>query len=203
MRVYLVLTLILLLCLIGACGDDSSPNTPSETLETYTAAVKKKDVKMIKFLLSKASLKIHSEQAKAQDESLEEIILRETLFSVDQKIKFKRNEKIEGDSATIEVKNSFDGWDLIYFVKEDGIWKIDKKGFSDNTIDQNDADNQKLDDEMNRDRELKDKEVEDSDMNDESQTPSPNNEPSPTNSPSDLKDQDDRVNPVPDGNDMS
>jgi len=206
MRVYLVFTIILLLCLVGACGGDSSGNTPSETLKAYTVAVKKKDVKMIKLLLSKASLKIHREQAKAQNVSIDEIILRETLFPVDQKIKFKRNEKIEGDSATIEVKNSFDGWDMIYFVQEDGIWKIDKKGFSDNTINQNDTDVQKMNEEQDRIREQEEKEAEkakDPTTNDKTKNPDPKEKTNPADSPSDLKNQDDRDKPVPDENDVS
>jgi len=138
---------------LGACGGESSPTTPSETLKVYTSAVKKKDAKMLKLLLSKASLEIHREQAKAQNVSIDEIILRETLFPVDQKFLFKRNEKIEGDSATIEVKNSFDAWEMIYFVKEVGIWKIDKKGFSDEIIDQNEAAEKELEEQINKDRE--------------------------------------------------
>lgn len=165
MRVYLKILTVLLVCLVFACGGDSTPITPFETLRAYASAVKKKDTKMMKFLLSKASLKIHSDQAKAQNTTVDEIILQETLFSVDQRIKHKRNEKIEGDTATIEVKNSFGGWDLIYFVKEDGIWKIDKKGFSDNTIEQNDADNQKLDDLINQGKKDSENNLENSNTN--------------------------------------
>jgi hypothetical protein len=36
-----------------------------------------------------------------------------------------RNEKISGDSATMELKNEdANRWDTMYFVKEDGAWKI-------------------------------------------------------------------------------
>ena len=36
-----------------------------------------------------------------------------------------RNEKIDGDKATLEIKNDKKGtWDTIKFVKEDEQWKI-------------------------------------------------------------------------------
>ena len=35
-----------------------------------------------------------------------------------------RNEKIEGDRATLEVKNIEGGWNTVPFVKEDGQWKV-------------------------------------------------------------------------------
>jgi hypothetical protein len=36
-----------------------------------------------------------------------------------------RNEKISGDSATLELHNEdANRWDTMYFVKEDGAWKI-------------------------------------------------------------------------------
>ena len=36
-----------------------------------------------------------------------------------------RNEQIDGDAATLEIKNPVTGgWDKIPFVKEEGRWKI-------------------------------------------------------------------------------
>jgi hypothetical protein len=36
-----------------------------------------------------------------------------------------RNEKIEGDKATLEIKDDkMDKWDTVPFVREDGQWKI-------------------------------------------------------------------------------
>ena len=41
------------------------------------------------------------------------------------KIPETRNEKITGDNATIELHNEdANRWDMMYFVKEDGVWKI-------------------------------------------------------------------------------
>jgi hypothetical protein len=59
------------------------------------------------------------------------IVKRETLFSESQNTLYFRNEKIEGDKATLEVKNSFGSWETVPFVREDNRWKIDKKGYAD------------------------------------------------------------------------
>ncbi len=148
-----VIALILLAIFALNCGGNSNPATPVETLKAYTAAVKLKDVKMMKMLLSEASLKLHAEQAKAQNVSIDEIIQRETLFSEAQRVFDYRNEKIEGDKATVEVKNEMGGWDIVHFVKESELWKIDKKGFSDEIINQNEEAEKKLDEQIESERE--------------------------------------------------
>ena len=35
-----------------------------------------------------------------------------------------RNEKITGDTATVELKSQGDKWETMPFVKEDGQWKL-------------------------------------------------------------------------------
>ena len=85
----------------------------------------------MKALLSEGSIKMHENEAKAQNVSLDEIILRETLFTSDQKTLKIRNEKIDGDNATIEVETAPDLFDRVPFVKENGIWKIAKDKFAD------------------------------------------------------------------------
>lgn len=137
---------------ISACGK-SGAATPIETLTAYTIAVSKQDTAMMKRLLSKASLKIHEEEAKAQNVSVDEIIKRDTLFPAEQRVFDYRNEKVEGDIATVEVENDFGGWDVISLVKEDGMWKIDKKGTSDQILNQVEEDQKKLNESMNQIRE--------------------------------------------------
>ena len=36
-----------------------------------------------------------------------------------------RNEKVDGDKATIEIQNTFGSWETVHFVREDGVWKLD------------------------------------------------------------------------------
>ncbi len=173
---YKISLLVLLACLAVSCGNEN-PATPVETLKAYTIAVKKQDTKMMKLLLSEASIKLHQEQAKAQGVSVDEIIQQETLFPATQRVFDYRNEKIEGNSATVEVKNDIGNWDTVFLVREGGIWKIDKKRFSDQIIDQNEDAERKLDDEFEKDRQ------EPIDGEDTEVTPTPENPeeiPSPT-----------------------
>jgi uncharacterized lipoprotein len=118
----------------AACGGESKPATPLETFKTYTKAIKAKDTTTMKLLLSSATMKMHEQEAKAQGVPVDDIVKRETLFTQDQRTVEFRNEKIDGDKATLEVKNSAGNWETVPFVFEDEQWKIDKKGFMDDLI---------------------------------------------------------------------
>ena len=126
-----------------ACGGNSQPASPVETMKTYTKAVKAKDAGTMKLLLSADTLKMLEQEAKSQSVPLDEIVKRETLFPESQKVFEFRNEKIEGSKATLEVKNSYGQWETWPFVMEDSQWKIDKKGYADRLMQdieqQNDA----------------------------------------------------------------
>jgi len=117
--------------LSAACGAAAEPKSPVETMKTYTKAVKAKDTTTMKLLLSADTIKMLDQEAKSQNVVLDEIVKRETLFPESQKVFEFRNEKIEGEKATIEVKNSFGQWETWPFVFEDSQWKIDKKGYAD------------------------------------------------------------------------
>lgn len=152
MRLYQIF-LIFILAFGGlACASEQKTQTPFETLQTYTQAIKKKDVAKMKALLSKGSIKMTEDQAKAQNVPVDEIILRETLFSPDQKTLKFRNEKIEGDNATIEVENPFGSFDRIPFIKEDGIWKIAKEKLAEEILKQAEEADKRQQEEMNREK---------------------------------------------------
>ena len=136
--------------LLAACSSSQKPSTPLDTLQAYVVAIKKKDTTTMKVLLSDATIKMHQQSAKEQGVTLDEIVERETLFSPGQKTAEYRNEIVEGDKATIEMKNSYGIWDKISFVKEDGAWKIDKQAFVNPILQQNEMDNQKLDEMINQ-----------------------------------------------------
>jgi hypothetical protein len=140
-----VFTFIFTLALfLIACGEQK-PSTPLETFKAYTKAIKQKDTTTMKLLLSDASIKMHRQEAKAQNLNLDDIIKRQTLFSESQKSVEHRNEKIEGDRASLEVKNSFGVWETVPFVKEENVWKIDKQGFANQMMQEVEQNNQKLD----------------------------------------------------------
>jgi hypothetical protein len=112
--------------------------------------------------------------------------MRDTLFPPDQRVFDYRNEKIEGDKASVEVKNNFGSWDMILLVREEGLWKIDKKATSDQMIQQVETST----DDFEEEQEKKRKEIEDSMNNSDSPNPdaslsvSPENPANPTESPS-------------------
>ncbi len=99
----------------------------------------------MKLLLSDASIKMAEQEAKAQNVTLDEIIKRETLFSETQRSVEFRNEKVDGDRATIEMKDSFDTWITVPFVREEGVWKVDKQGFANQIMQQNEQKQKELD----------------------------------------------------------
>ena len=141
----LLFTLILILIPAAACNSSKRAATPVETLKAYSIALKGKDTTMMKLLLSQETLKLHQEEAKARGGTLDEIVSQQSLFPADQKFFNYRNEKIEGDKATVEVENAFGEWDRVYLVKEDGAWKIDQKSTADQMIQSVEERNKKLD----------------------------------------------------------
>jgi hypothetical protein len=154
MRFYYKFTvLILIAAVFSACS--SAPKktlTPLETLKAYGSAYKKKDITAMKLLLSQESLKMHEQEAKAQNVTVDDIVKRETLFSENQTSADFRNQKIEDEKATVEMKDSTGIWNTVQFVKEDGVWKIDRKGFA-NKIEQDaQQSDQKLDEIINQGR---------------------------------------------------
>lgn len=139
--------------LSSACGGgEAKPSSPKETFVTYTKAIKNKDTTAMKLLLSAETLKMHELEAQAQGTTVDEIVKRETLFTESQtKVKFK-DEKINGNTATLQVENSYGTWETVPFVLENGEWKIDKKGFAQRMMEEADKSNQELDALINQGR---------------------------------------------------
>lgn len=154
MRFYSKFLVFILVAGTGfACSSTPTKTpTPLETLKAYGSAYKKKDITAMKLLLSQESLKMHEQEAKAQNVTVDDIVKRETLFSENQKSAEFRNEKIEDNKATIEMKDSMGIWNTIHFVKEDGVWKIDRKGFADQIQQDVQQSDRKLDDVINQGR---------------------------------------------------
>jgi len=128
-----------------ACAPDQKAATPLETFKTYTKAQKKKDTTTMKLLLTSETLKAHEQEAKAMGTTVDDIIKRESIVGESQTAVEFRNEKIDGERATLEVKNSFGSWEKIFFLLEGGEWKIDKKGSADNLMREIEEENRKAD----------------------------------------------------------
>jgi hypothetical protein len=134
--------------LLASCGD-RQPATPVETFQTYVKASKKKDFKTMKLLLSNATIKMHEQEAKSQNTTVDEIIKRETLLAEGQKGVDYKDEKIDGDKATLQFKNSFGTWETMPFTREDGVWKIDKQGYAQQMMQDVEDSDKKLDEIIN------------------------------------------------------
>lgn len=99
-------------------------DSPTATLNTFIEAIKKKDGDTIKKCLSQSSLTALEKSAKEANMTVDQMIIEGDDMSKEKTPAF-RNEKIEGDTATLEVEDEKNKkWDTIPFVKEDGNWKI-------------------------------------------------------------------------------
>lgn len=145
MRILLTSLILTILGTALACFSERIPATPVETFKTYTKALKKKDTTTMKLLLSSETLKAHEQEAKAIGTTVDDIVKRESLIGESQTAVEFRNEKIDGERATLEVKNSSDRWETIFFLNESGEWKIDKKGSADNLLREIEEENRKAD----------------------------------------------------------
>jgi hypothetical protein len=152
MRIYSKLIILFSVFIFLACAGEEKPSTPLETLKAYTAAIKKKDLTTMKLLLSADSIKMAEREAKSQNVTLDEIVKRETLFSENQSTVEFRNEKIDGERATIEMKDSFDSWSVVPFVREEGVWKIDKQGVANQMMQEIEQRNKEFEDNINQSR---------------------------------------------------
>ena len=152
MRNYLILGILSLLAFGQGCSGDEKPATPLETFKTYTKAIKKKDITTMKLLLSRETLKMHEDEARSQGVTVDDIVKRETLFTENQSTLEYRNEKIDGEKATLEIKDSMGYWQTVHFVREDGEWKIDKKSTADQLMQEIEEENRKADEELNSNR---------------------------------------------------
>lgn len=142
-----ILVLALAVALFG-CGAQK-PATPLETFKTYVKAYKQKDMATMKLLLSDATLKMHEREAKAQGTTVDDVLKRETMIGEGQRAVEYRDENIEGDRATLQIKNVFGSWETLPFIREDGVWKIDKQGYANQMIQEIEENNKKLDDVIN------------------------------------------------------
>lgn len=112
----------------------SSTSTSSTALDSPTAAykaayeaAKKKDVAGVKATLSKAAMTEFEKLAQAENKSVDEVI-KEGMDDPEEALPNTievRNEKIDGDKATLECKDAKGAWEKVSFVKEGGSWKLD------------------------------------------------------------------------------
>lgn len=129
MKIYRIIAFAFLALSFFGCGNSDpvvvTPQvvSPTDTLKNFIEASKKKDVEAIKKSLSKGSLALAEKSAQSQGIAIDELFRRDNA-QMPSEVPEIRNEKVEGDTATVEVKDLTSGYDTIPFVKEDGAWKI-------------------------------------------------------------------------------
>lgn len=123
MKIYQLIIIALGGLFICGCGANQTAN-PTDTIRTYGEATIAKDTQKIQSTFSKGTLELMQQNAQTQNTTVDELLSRDTGKPVTE-IPEMRNEQIEGDTATVEVKNDVTGdFDKIPLVKEDGKWKI-------------------------------------------------------------------------------
>jgi len=112
------------LFVFGCNGAVQQTQSPTETLKTFLEASKKKDVEVVKKTLSKGTMSLIEESAKARGTTIDELLKKDSGVPLNELPEI-RGETIEGETASVEVKNMVTGdFDRIPFVKEEGNWKI-------------------------------------------------------------------------------
>ena len=126
MKLYKTFLVALCAFAFAACSSLNSTPSPTEVFKAQNEAHKKKDAATMKQNLSKGSLEMMETGAKLQNKTVDEALVADSALTANQPDVFEtRNEKITGDTATLEVKNPQDDqWTTMPFVKEDGRWKI-------------------------------------------------------------------------------
>ncbi len=126
MKNYKIIITVLSTLFIINCSSAPAPQPggPTEILNTFVEASKTKDIEAMKRALSKGTMSLIEQSAQKKNTSVDELLKNEQGTLV-RELPETRNEKIEGDMATLEVKNVETGeFDEIPFVKEGGAWRL-------------------------------------------------------------------------------
>jgi hypothetical protein len=99
-------------------------STPTAAFKTLYEAAKANDIEGMKRSMSKKTLELIEKGAAKEKKTLEEAF-SEMNKKAPSSTPPTRNEKIDGDKATLEAKNEEkDKWETVPFVKEGGQWKM-------------------------------------------------------------------------------
>ncbi len=108
----------------AASDTGTTTGSPSDAYKAAYTARKNKDVPALKRMMSKDLLGFLTDMAKVDKKTLDDelmMICNEPQAATAE----ARNEKIDGDHATIEYKDDDGSWEHMDFVREDGSWKMD------------------------------------------------------------------------------
>jgi hypothetical protein len=121
---YTRLVVILAFAALAFAACNRGYATPTATFKSFYEAAKSNNVDGIKKAMSKKTMDAITKAAAKENKSVDDS-LKDMAKDAPSKAPETRNEKIDGDKATLEVKDDkMDKWDTVPFVKEDGLWKI-------------------------------------------------------------------------------
>ena len=97
--------------------------TPTDTYKTAYAARQKKDIEGLKKVMSKDILEFLTEMGKMDKKSLDDM-LKDLVETPQAATNASRNEKIDGDHATLEYQDEKGEWKTMDFEKVGSDWKM-------------------------------------------------------------------------------
>jgi hypothetical protein len=101
--------------------------SPSDVYKAAYAARERKDIETLKKVFAKDILEFFKMMGKDEGKTIEDS-LKEMTENPQGKTDDTRNEKINGDKATIEYLDDKGEWRTMDFIKEDGVWKMTLDG---------------------------------------------------------------------------
>lgn len=113
--------IIIALTVVAACNKSGS--SPTATAKAFYEAIKNKDVQGMKNTMSKGSLDLLETMAKDRGQSVDDVLRKGPGANFPDTFETK-DETINGDAATLQVKQKGGDWTTLNFVKEDGQWKL-------------------------------------------------------------------------------
>jgi hypothetical protein len=101
------------------------PLSPTETLLEFDRAVYARDAERLKKVISKSTYEYFESEAKKQGMTFKQLVERPSEMPTVE-TPATRNEKISGNTATVEAQNRVTGsYDTYPLVREDGVWKVE------------------------------------------------------------------------------
>lgn len=102
----------------------SADMSPTEALKAYYDAAKRKDIEAAKKYLSHGTMQTMEDIAKAQGKTLDQMFKEGADRDTQMPTPEFSNEKISGDTATVDIKAPNQPLVTMQMVKEDGSWKL-------------------------------------------------------------------------------
>jgi hypothetical protein len=111
----------------------TADSSPTDVFRAVYDSFRNKDAASFKKMLASSDIKDIDEAAKKKNKTVDDFLkeLVESPEAAPPATLETRNEKIDGDKATLETKGKTGNWNTIHFVKEGGAWKVKLSGDSD------------------------------------------------------------------------